>query len=136
MRKQQRVLAILNAYFKRRRRQERMTKEQAEQFFTRHNWTRDKWGHFHKTQPHYRATVTTHSIKIEVKAGCAGWVRIKSGYLRDVTITPDDKLSGLSVRGCSGQIPRSEAVGVLARQSTLATPHYCPVERSQKPGAE
>ena len=113
-----------------------MTKEQAEQFFTRHNWTRDKWGHFHKTQPHYRATVTTHSIKIEVKAGCAGWVRIKSGYLRDITLTPDDKLSGLSIRGCSGQIPRSEPAGALARRSTLATHHKTVPDRSRKPGAE
>ena len=113
-----------------------MTKEQAEQFFTRHSWTRDKWGHFHKTQPHYRATVTMHSIKIEVKAGCAGWVRIKSGYLRDIRLTPDDRLSGLSVRGCSGQIPHTPPIGTTEHQSSLATPHCCPVKRSQKPRAE
>lgn len=113
-----------------------MTKEQAEQFFERHNWKRDQWGHFHKIQPHYRATVTSHSVKIEVKAGTAGWVRIRSGYLRDITLTPDDKLSGLSVRGCIGQIPRSEAVGVLQRQSSLATHHEAPLARSRLPGAE
>lgn len=83
-----------------------MTKEQLEQWAERHGFQKDKWGYYQKSADgkEYRLKLSSIAVRYEVKIHHDGdkysppsneWVRLQSGYFKDLTITPDDKLAGL-----------------------------------------
>lgn len=74
-----------------------MTREKLTEWLLSRGWTRDRFGHFHKGG--YRMTLTSHAIRLEVKSN-SRWIRIRSAYLRDVSLTDDNTLSGLTAKGC------------------------------------
>jgi hypothetical protein len=43
---------------------------------------------------HYRLKVSRIAVRYEIKSH-AGWVRVRSGYLKNLTITADGKLAGM-----------------------------------------
>lgn len=79
------------------------------QWAATHGWQEDRWQHWRKGE--YRLRISTHAVRYEVKSG-AGWVRLRSAYLRDITITPDGKLAGLTRAGCQGFPDRKDQVTV------------------------
>ena len=78
-----------------------ITKEQLEQWTVGKGYVKDKWGHFQKVHEGkaYRLKVSNIAVRQEVKVGYDGggsdWVRIRSGYFKDLSITPDGRLAGL-----------------------------------------
>ena len=69
-------------------------------------WEEDKFGHLHKTvgMRVYRFKVSTISVRYEIQVNHpAGdyspakneWIRLRSGYLKNLCINEDGKLSGL-----------------------------------------
>ena len=59
-------------------------------------WTIDRFGHYKKeiNGNKYRMKVQATSLRYEVNSG-TGWVRLRSGYFKDLSISPDGKLCGL-----------------------------------------
>ena len=59
-------------------------------------WKGNRFGHYQKEMNGntYRMKVQQTSLRYEVKSG-TGWVRLRSGYFKDLSITSDGKLSGL-----------------------------------------
>jgi hypothetical protein len=79
---------------------------QLEQWASEHGFQKDKWGHWQKKNEvnEYRLKLSNISVRYEVKVHHAGteyskpdseWVRIQSGYLKNILITPEGKLAGL-----------------------------------------
>ncbi len=76
-----------------------MTRDEFIRWAKSRGWTEDKWGHLRKTKEdrEYRFKLSRIAARYEVKTkGYGGWVRISSGYFKDLTTTPDGKLSGLT----------------------------------------
>lgn len=74
-----------------------------------HGWKQDRWGHWRKGD--YRMRISSHAARLEVQTeplpGVARrWVRLKSGYLLDISVTDNDKLAGMTNYGCAGAIPK------------------------------
>ncbi len=89
------------------------------EFFRRKGWEEDKRGNFCKevsTPPPKPSTKKVRYVftpvalrrEVYIPGGVmlygykepGRWVRSASGYLKDITITPEDKLSGLTSQGC------------------------------------
>ena len=70
-----------------------MTCQEFEQWATAHGWTRDQWGHYQKGDRRFK--VSKVAVRLEAKAGSAGWVRLRSGYFSHLSITEAGKLAGL-----------------------------------------
>lgn len=76
-----------------------MTREAAEKFLLDKGYTRDRWGHLKSLHSEkHRFIVTAYSIRFEARP-CGRWIRVASGYLKNVSIK-NDKLSGLLRKGC------------------------------------
>ena len=73
-----------------------ITKQQFLDWASRKGWTRDKWGHLHKRigDTDYRFKVSSIAVRHEMK-GRSGWIRLRSGYFKDLRFSDDDKLGGL-----------------------------------------
>ena len=74
-----------------------MTRDELITWATRNGWKLDRWGHLKKEFDN-----GTHRIKLgriaarhEISTPF-GWARIASGYLKNLTINPDEKLSGMN----------------------------------------
>lgn len=67
-------------------------------------WQQDKWGYLHKefNGRQYRFKVSNIAVRYEVKvsydSGGSDWVRLNSGYFKDLSLTEDNKLTGLRSR--------------------------------------
>ncbi len=77
-----------------------ITKETLEQWLVKHGFTRDKFGHYQKEiNGHiYRYKLSSIAARYEKQAHIVDhneWLRILSGYYKDLSITADDKLAGL-----------------------------------------
>ena len=87
-----------------------MTKQEFINWAKTKGWIEDKYGNFQNSQAttkeltHYRFKVSNISVRYEVRvhhpAGSYSsdqneWVRIKSGYFKDLSITDYGKLRGL-----------------------------------------
>jgi hypothetical protein len=70
-----------------------MTRQEFEQWASAHGWTKDQWGHYHKGDK--RLKLSSVAARLEVKAGTAGWVRLRSGYYSRLSISETGKLAGL-----------------------------------------
>ena len=75
-----------------------------------HGYTMDRYGHYTKEvetpkgKRKHRYKISKNSIRKEVK-GEYGWTRLSSAYIRDVEVTEDNKIKGMSYNGC---IPKSK----------------------------
>lgn len=78
-----------------------MTKVELESWLVNQGYTRDKFGHYQKTGLFtYRFKLQDISVRYERKAQIVDhneWLRIRSGYYKDLSITADGKLAGLKV---------------------------------------
>ena len=81
-------------------------KRQLEQWAEQHGYQKDKWGHYQKSANgnDYRLKISNIAVRYEFKIHDKGteysrpnnrWIRLQSGYFKDLSITPDNKLSGL-----------------------------------------
>ena len=60
-------------------------------------YTRDRYGNLKKEVEgkQYRLKIQAMSIRYEVRTESGDWVRIRGGYLKDITITPEGKIAGM-----------------------------------------
>jgi len=75
-----------------------ITREQLVEWAQAHGWRLDRFGHLQKVEHdgvrHYRIKLSRIAARFEVKTA-HGWVRVRSGYLKDLSITADGKLAGM-----------------------------------------
>jgi len=71
-----------------------MTRQEFEAWAAAHGWTKDQWGHYHKGDRRFKLSKV--AVRLEAKAGSAGWVRLRSGYFSKLRITEAGKLAGLA----------------------------------------
>ena len=59
-------------------------------------WSEDRFGHYKKEMSgnKYRMKVQARTLRYEAWTG-TGWVRLRSGSLKGLAITPEGRLSGL-----------------------------------------
>ena len=82
-----------------------ITKKQFIDWAISRNWEKDKWGHLQKTSggKQYRFKISTTSVRYEVKIHFeptkygpkSEWMRLRSGYFKDLYFTAEGKLVGL-----------------------------------------
>jgi hypothetical protein len=74
-----------------------MTKDELIAWATANGWKPDRFGHLQKANGtgRYRLKLSRIAARYEAKTS-AGWVRIRSGYFKDLTITADGKLAGMT----------------------------------------
>jgi len=74
-------------------------------------WVDDKWGHMQKTigDKLYRFKISSTAVRYEVKvvhvkvvrdhsqyfSGSSEWMRVRSGYFKDLSLDSEGKLKGL-----------------------------------------
>jgi hypothetical protein len=78
-----------------------MTREDLISWATSKGWTLDGFGHLHKKRgdgelTHYRIKLSKISARYEVKSKF-GWVRMRSGYLKALSINNDGKIVGMTL---------------------------------------
>ena len=74
-----------------------MTREELITWATRNGWKLDRFGHLQKHSPQgtYRLKLSTIAARYETKTP-HGWVRLRSGYYKDLQLTADGKLAGMN----------------------------------------
>lgn len=74
----------------------KITKQQIVDWAKDRGWRLDKWGHLQKTikDKQYRLYLSSIAMRYEVKT-LNGWIRLRSGYYKDLAIDSEGKLSGL-----------------------------------------
>jgi len=83
-----------------------MQKAELENFLTRKGWTKDRFGHYQKevngrkVRFKLQANSARYERQIHIPADRYSparneWIRVSSGYYKDLTITAEDKLAGL-----------------------------------------
>ena len=78
-----------------------MKREELEEWAIRHSFTKDKFGHYQKTSlhnEHIRLKLGKTSVRYERKIRVTDhneWQRIVSGYYKNLSLTENDRLSGL-----------------------------------------
>ena len=79
----------------------KLTKQDIINWATSRDWELDKYGHLQKwiEEKQYRFKLSNTSLRYEVKVKAfrapSEWMRLSSGYYKDLSITPEGKLSGL-----------------------------------------
>ena len=74
-----------------------ITRQQLIEWATHQGWKLDRFGHLIKQQPGgtYRLKLSRIAARYEVKSAC-GWVRIRSGYYKDLQLTVGGELAGMT----------------------------------------
>ena len=77
-----------------------MTRQKLENWLTNRGYVKDQFGHYHKTLngKNYRFKMQDNSTRYERQVRIVDnnkWLRIKSGYYKNLSITSEDKLAGL-----------------------------------------
>ena len=74
-----------------------MTKDELIAWAKANGWTEDRFGHLQKTNgtSRYRLKLSSIAARYEVKTA-HGWVRLRSGYYKNLNITADGKLAGMT----------------------------------------
>jgi len=75
----------------------KMTRERFIEWAQSQGWTPDRFGHLKKETNGitYRYKLSRVAVRHEVKSR-AGWVRLRSGYFCNLTITTDGDIAGLT----------------------------------------
>ena len=82
-----------------------MTRDELITWAKANGWREDRYGHLQRTtcmpegcpreQKTYRLKLSSIAVRYEVKSA-ASWVRLRSGYYKNLTITADGKLAGMT----------------------------------------
>ena len=74
-----------------------MTKDELIAWAKSNGWTEDRFGHLQKANgtSRYRLKLSSIAARSEIKTSY-GWVRLRSGYYKNLTITADGKLGGMT----------------------------------------
>ena len=74
-----------------------MTREELIAWATRNGWKLDRWGHLRKEFDNgsHRLKLSRIAARHEIKTPF-GWARIHSGYYKDLSITADGELAGMT----------------------------------------
>jgi hypothetical protein len=74
-----------------------ITREELIRWATTQGWKLDRFGHLQKHSPEgaYRLKLSRIAARYEAKTA-QGWVRLRSGYYKDLQFTADGKLAGLT----------------------------------------
>jgi len=75
-----------------------MTKTEFIKWAKSRGWIEDRWGHLQKISSgtKYRFYISKISIRHEYWLETLGeWHKLRSGYLKDLSITPEGKLTGM-----------------------------------------
>ena len=74
-----------------------MTKDELIAWAKSNGWTEDRFGHLQKPNgtSRYRLKLSSIAARYEVKTS-AGWLRLRSGYYKNLNITADGKLGGMT----------------------------------------
>jgi hypothetical protein len=64
---------------------------------------REVWKKVYSPEQQCRYKVQGISLRKERRLSDGTWMRVKSGYLRDISITPEGVLRGMSVNGCTAK---------------------------------
>lgn len=84
----------------------KLTKQDIIDWAIEEGWKLDKWGHLQKKvgDKEYRFKLSSTAMRYEVKIRYPGtqytspssdWLRLRSGYYKDLSFTPEGRLSGL-----------------------------------------
>lgn len=78
-----------------------MTKDKLAKWLVAHGYTLDKYGHYQKANSlfTYRFKMQANSARYETKRQIGDhneWVRVSSGYYKDLSIAENGKLSGMN----------------------------------------
>lgn len=84
-----------------------MKKEELEAWARRHGYSKDRHGHFRKDvlDPEkaglkkYRLHISQNAARKELHCEDR-WIRLRSGYLKNLSIDENDRLAGLTTQGC------------------------------------
>jgi hypothetical protein len=74
-----------------------ITKDELIQWATSQGWKLDRWGHLQKEFPTgtHRLKLSRIAARHEAKTPF-GWARLNSGYFKNLSITADGKLAGMT----------------------------------------
>lgn len=74
-----------------------MTRDELITWATRNGWQLDRWGHLKKEFDNgtHRIKLSRIAARHEISTPF-GWARLASGYLKNLSITPDDKIAGMT----------------------------------------
>ena len=74
-----------------------MTKDELITWAKANGFTEDRFGHLQKANgtSRYRLKLSSIAARYEVKTS-AGWLRLRSGYYKNINITADGKLGGMT----------------------------------------
>lgn len=74
-----------------------MTRDELITWATRNGWKLDRWGHLKKEFDNgtHRIKLSRIAARHEISTPF-GWARLASGYLKNLSITPDDKIVGMT----------------------------------------
>jgi hypothetical protein len=74
-----------------------MTRDELIAWATRNGWKLDRWGHLKKEFDNgwHRIKLSRIAARHEISTPF-GWARLASGYLKNLSITPDDKIAGMT----------------------------------------
>jgi hypothetical protein len=74
-----------------------MTRDDLITWATRNGWKLDRWGHLKKEFDNgtHRIKLSRIAARHEISTPF-GWARLASGYLKNLSITPDDKIAGMT----------------------------------------
>jgi hypothetical protein len=74
-----------------------MTRNELITWATRNGWKLDRWGHLKKEFDNgtHRIKLSRIAARHEISTPF-GWARLASGYLKNLSITPDDKIAGMT----------------------------------------
>jgi len=74
-----------------------MTREDLSTWALDHGWKTDRWGHLQKEFPNgtHRLKLSRIAARHEIKTPF-GWARMNSGYYKDLQLTADGKLAGMT----------------------------------------
>lgn len=74
-----------------------MTRDELITWATRNGWKLDRWGHLRKEFDNgtHRIKLSRIAARHEISTPF-GWARLASGYLKNLSTTPDDKIAGMT----------------------------------------
>jgi hypothetical protein len=74
-----------------------MTRNELITWATRNGWKLDRWGHLKKEFDNgtHRIKLSRIAARHEISTPF-GWARLASAYLKNLSITPDDKIAGMT----------------------------------------
>jgi hypothetical protein len=74
-----------------------MTRDGLTAWATRNGWKPDRWGHLKKEFDNgtHRLKLSRIAVRHEITTAW-GWARLASAYYKNLTITADDQLAGMT----------------------------------------